>query len=39
VYPAGTLAGDALAVLAGVAAWAIFAFLLHQRLIGVSPFI
>ncbi len=39
VYPAGTLAGDALAVVAGVAAWAIFAFLLHQRLIGVSPFI
>jgi uncharacterized membrane protein len=39
VYPVGTLAGDALAAAAGVAAWAIFAFLLHQRLIGVSPFI
>jgi uncharacterized membrane protein len=39
VYPVGTLAGDALAVVAGVAAWAIFAFLLHQRLIGVNPFI
>jgi uncharacterized membrane protein len=38
-YPGGTLAGDALAVMAGVAAWAIFAFLLHQRLIGVGPFI
>jgi uncharacterized membrane protein len=39
VYPVGTLMGDALAVMAGVAAWAIFAFLLHQRLIGASPFI
>lgn len=39
VYPAGTLAGDIIAVVAGVAAWAIFAFLLHQRLIGVNPFI
>jgi uncharacterized membrane protein len=39
VYPVGTLAGDAMAVFAGVAAWAIFAFLLHQRLIGASPFL
>ena len=39
VYPAGTAMGDALAVAVGVAAWAIFAFLLHLRLIGVSPFI
>ena len=39
VYPAGTAMGDVLAVVIGVAAWAIFAFLLHQRLIGVSPFI
>lgn len=38
VYPAGTWAGDAVAVIAGIAAWAIFAFLLHQRLIGVNPF-
>ena len=38
VYPVGTLAGDAVAVVAGVAGWAIFAFLLHQRLIGVNPF-
>jgi hypothetical protein len=30
--------GDVLAVVIGVAAWAIFAFLLHVRLIGVSPF-
>jgi uncharacterized membrane protein len=39
VYPAGTAVGDALAVVAGVVVWAIFAFLLHVRLIGVSPFI
>lgn len=39
VYPAGTTTGDVLAVVIGVAAWAIFAFLLHQRLIGVNPFI
>lgn len=38
VYPQGTLAGDAIAVAVGVAAWAIFALLLHARLIGVSPF-
>jgi uncharacterized membrane protein len=38
-YPAGTPMGDALAVIAGVAAWAVFAFMLHQRLIGVNPFI
>ena len=37
-YAAGTLAGDAITLAAGVAAWAIFAFLLHQRLIGVNPF-
>lgn len=37
-YPAGSLAGDAASVLAGIAAWAIFAFLLHARLIGVHPF-
>ena len=38
-YSAGTAMGDVLAVVIGVAAWAIFAFLLHLRLIGVSPFI
>ncbi|MGH8233344.1 MAG: NnrU family protein [Rhodanobacteraceae bacterium] len=38
VYPVGTLAGDAATVVVGVAAWAIFAFLLHARLIGVNPF-
>jgi hypothetical protein len=39
VYPAGTAMGDAVSVAAGVAAWAIFAFLLHQVLIGRNPFI
>lgn len=38
VYPVGTLAGDAIMVVAGVAGWAIFAFLLHERLMGVNPF-
>lgn len=38
VYPRGTLAFDAITVAVGVAAWAIFAFALHQRLIGVNPF-
>ena len=37
-YPRGTLAFDAVAVAAGVAAWAIFAFLLHVPLIGRNPF-
>ena len=37
-YPAGKPIGDVLAIVIGVAAWAIFAFLLHQRLIGVNPF-
>ncbi|TPG11585.1 NnrU family protein [Rhodanobacter glycinis] len=37
VYPAGTLTGDVLAVVIGVAAWAAFAFWLHLWLIGVSP--
>lgn len=38
VYPEGTVAFDALAVIVGIGAWAVFAFLLHARLIGVSPF-
>lgn len=38
VYPRGTLAFDTITVAVGVAAWAIFAFALHQRLIGVNPF-
>lgn len=37
-YAEGSLARDALAVLAGVAAWAAFAFWLHDWLIGVRPF-
>lgn len=37
-YAQGTLRGDAIAVLTGVAGWAVFAFLLHRWLIGVGPF-
>jgi uncharacterized membrane protein len=37
-YPAGTLAGDAIAVFVGAIAWVIFAFFLHGWLIGVRPF-
>lgn len=37
-YPAGTLVGDTRAVIVGLVAWAIFAFVLHRWLIGVSPF-
>jgi len=36
--PAGTLAGDAIAVVVGAGSWALFAFWLHLRWIGVSPF-
>jgi uncharacterized membrane protein len=36
-HPAGTVAGDAIAVVTGLAAWALFAFLLHSWLFGVSP--
>jgi uncharacterized membrane protein len=36
-YPQGTLAGDALAVAIGLAAWIAFAFWLHLWLIGVNP--
>lgn len=38
-YAQGSLAGDALTAVVGIAGWAIFAFLLHSRLIGVNPFI
>jgi uncharacterized membrane protein len=38
VYTAGTGAGTATAIVAGIAAWAVFAFWLHGLLIGVSPF-
>ena len=37
-YAPGTLANDLLSVGVGVAAWSVFAFWLHQPLIGVSPF-
>jgi uncharacterized membrane protein len=37
-YPAGTAAGDVRAVVGGLVAWAVFAFLLHGWLIGVRPF-
>ncbi|WP_426662256.1 NnrU family protein [Rhodanobacter aciditrophus] len=37
VYPPGTTKGTAIAVVAGVAAWALFAFWLHALLIGVKP--
>lgn len=37
-YPPGTLKRDAIAVVAGTLAWAIFGFWLHLPLIGVRPF-
>ncbi|MEJ2646672.1 MAG: NnrU family protein [Gammaproteobacteria bacterium] len=37
-YPAGMLRNDVLTLIVGVVAWAVFAFWLHQWLIGVSPF-
>lgn len=37
-YPAGTFKGDMITLIVGVVAWAVFAFWLHQSLIGVSPF-
>jgi uncharacterized membrane protein len=36
-YAAGTAAGTAMTLLAGVAAWAVFAFWAHALLIGVRP--
>lgn len=38
MYPRGALAFDVLVVAVGIAAWAIFAFLLHVPLIGRNPF-
>ncbi|MGA8278100.1 MAG: NnrU family protein [Rhodanobacteraceae bacterium] len=38
VHPAGTVSGDALTLLIGIAAWVAFAFWLHLWLIGVNPF-
>lgn len=37
-YPTGSLTGDAVTVVVGLAAWAVFAFWLHVRWIGVYPF-
>lgn len=37
VYPPGTAKGTAIAVVVGVAAWALFAFWLHALLIGMQP--
>jgi uncharacterized membrane protein len=37
VYPAGSIKGDALTVVIGVAVWVAFALWLHLWLIGVSP--
>jgi len=38
VYPPGSLSRDAVAIVVGVAAWAVFGFWLHGWLIGVRPF-
>ena len=38
VYPAGTAGMTVVTVVAGIGAWAAFAFWLHRVLIGVSPF-
>ena len=38
VYAAGTLGATVITVVAGVVAWAAFAFWLHRALIGVAPF-
>lgn len=38
VYPAGTLQGNLLTIVAGLAAWVVFAMWLHGPLIGVRPF-
>lgn len=37
-YEVGPASRDALAVAVGLGAWALFAFVLHARLIGVAPF-
>jgi len=37
-YPAGAVSRDAIVLAVGLTAWALFAFLLHGWLIGVSPF-
>jgi uncharacterized membrane protein len=37
-YPAGTVSGDGMTIIAGVIAFLVFAFFLHKWLIGVAPF-
>ncbi len=37
-YPKGPASRTAIAVVVGVAAWAVFAFWLHRLIVGVSPF-
>ncbi|MFJ1208439.1 NnrU family protein [Burkholderia pyrrocinia] len=37
-YPVGKLSGDAVAIVAGLVVWAVFAGFLHGWLIGVRPF-
>ena len=37
LYPAGTASGTVMTVLAGLAAWAVFAFWAHGLLIGIRP--
>jgi uncharacterized membrane protein len=37
IYPAGTIKGDVIAIVAGMVGWAVFAFWLHGWLIGVKP--
>jgi uncharacterized membrane protein len=37
-YPAGSVRNTAIAVIAGIVAWALFAFWLHAAWIGVAPF-
>ncbi|SFU95134.1 NnrU family protein [Pseudoduganella namucuonensis] len=39
VYPAGTVSGTVVTAVAGIVAWAAFAFWLHAKLIGVHPFL
>jgi len=38
VYPTGPASRTVITVVAGVIAWALFAFVLHRPLIGVAPF-
>jgi uncharacterized membrane protein len=37
-YPSGPASRTAITIVVGLAAWALFAFVLHRPLIGVAPF-